>query len=77
MTSLVSGCCLTAGIRAQCEFACVPGGHNGKESTCNARDPSLIPGSKIPEKGMAPTPIFCLENYGQRNLVGSIVHGAA
>ena len=31
-----------------------PGGSNGKESACNAEDPSLIPGLEYPlEEGMA------------------------
>ena len=35
-------------------FLGFPGGSDGKESACNARDPGLIPGSERPlKKGMA------------------------
>ena len=46
-----------------------PGGSDGKESTCNAGDWSLIPGCKGPlEEGMATLlPGQC---HGQRNLMG-------
>ena len=49
-----------------------PGGSEGKESACNARDPGSIPGQEDPlEKEMAPTPVFLPgESHGQRNLVG-------
>ena len=50
-----------------------PGGSNGKESTCNTRDLSSIPGSgRSPGGGHGnPLQCSCLENpHGQRNLVG-------
>ena len=50
-----------------------PGGSEGKESACNARDPGSIPGQEDPlEKEMAPTPVFLPgESHGQRSLVDS------
>ena len=41
-------------------WASFPGGSDGKESTCNAGDLSLIPGSgKIPwRRAWQPTPVF-------------------
>ena len=50
-----------------------PGGSNGKESTCNTRDLSSIPGSGRSPGGVHGNPLqcSCLENpHGQRNLVG-------
>ena len=36
-----------------------PGSSAGKESTCNARDPSSKPGSKVPlRRDSLPTPVF-------------------
>ena len=37
-----------------------PGGSDGKESACNARDPDLIPGlGRFPwRRGQLPTPVF-------------------
>ena len=46
-----------------------PGGSDGKESTCNAGDPSLIPGSGISpeeEKNDNPLQDSCLGNYVDR-----------
>ena len=53
-----------------------PGGPDGKESACNARDTGSIPGSRrSPGQGNGnPLQYSCLENpHGQRNLqsVGS------
>ena len=49
-----------------------PGGSNGKESTCNAGDPGLIPGSgRSLGEGHAwqATPVFLPgESHGQRSL---------
>ena len=44
----------------------------GKESACNAGDPSLIPGSgRSPGEGNATTPVFSPgESHGQRSLAG-------
>ena len=41
-----------------------PGGSDGKESACNARDPRSIPGSgRSPEEGIDyPLQYSCLEN---------------
>ena len=55
----------------------IPGGSEGKEFTCNAGDPGLIPRSdprvrKIPwRREWLPTPVFMPgESHGQRSLVG-------
>ena len=50
-----------------------PGGSDGKETTCNAGDPGLIPGSgRFPwRKKWPPTPVVLPgEFYGQRSMVG-------
>ena len=49
-----------------------PGSSAGKKSTCNARDPDLIPGSgRSPGEGNATTPVFLPgESHGQRSLAG-------
>ena len=50
-----------------------PGGSDGKESACNARDPSSIPElGRSPGGGQGnPLQYSCLENsHGQRNPVG-------
>ena len=50
-----------------------PGGSEGRESTCNAGDPGLIPGSgRSPGGGHGnPLQYACLENpHGQRSLAG-------
>ena len=50
-----------------------PGSSAGKDSTCNSRDPGLIPGlGKFPRPGHGnPLQYSCLENpHGQRSLVG-------
>ena len=45
-----------------------PGGSDSKESTCNAGDPGLIPGSgRSPEEGNGNTHQYsCLENFMDR-----------
>ena len=45
-----------------------PGGSDSKESACNARDPGLIPGSRIsPGEGNGnPLQYSCLENSMDR-----------
>ena len=55
-----------------------PGGSDCKDSTCNARDPGLFPGSgRSPREGIDyPLQYSCLEDNGQRSLVGP-VHGVA
>ena len=50
-----------------------PGSSAGKDSTCNSRDPGLIPGlGKFPRPGHDnPLQYSCLEDlHGQRSLVG-------
>ena len=49
-----------------------PSSSPGKESTCNAGDPSLIPRSgRSPGGGHGnPLQYSCLETHGQRSLVG-------
>ena len=51
---------------------CFPGGSDGKASACNAGDPGSIPGSgRSPGEGNGnPLQHSCLENHGQRSLVG-------
>ena len=55
-------------------FGCIfPGSSDGKESTCNAEDPSSIPGSgRSPGEGNGnPTPVFLPgELHRQRTLSG-------
>ena len=54
-----------------------PGGSDGKESTCSARDPGLIPGSRrSPVEGNGnPLQYSCLENPMDRGAWQAIVHG--
>ena len=50
-----------------------PGGSDGKEFACNARDPCSIPGSGRSSWGRAgqPIPVFLPgESHGQRSLAG-------
>ena len=52
-----------------CQF---PGGSEGKEFTCNAGDPQLIPW----RKEWPPTPLFLPgKSYGQRSLTGYSLWG--
>ena len=54
-----------------------PGGSDGKESACYARDPDLIPGSgRSPGEGNGyPLQYSCLENSMDREAWQIIVHG--
>ena len=54
-----------------------PGGSDGKESACKARDPGLIPGSgRSPGEGNDyPLQNSCLENSRDRGTWWAIVHG--
>ena len=56
-----------------------PGGSDGKESACNARDPVSIPGSgRYPEEGNGtPLQYSCLENPMNRGAWQTTVHGVA
>ena len=56
-----------------------PGGSDGKESTCNARDPSSIPGlGKSPgERNGYSLQYSCLENSMDREAWWATVHGVA
>ena len=46
-----------------------PGSSDGKESTCNTRDPGLIPGPIPRRREQQPTPVlFPGESHGQRCL---------
>ena len=56
----------------------MPGGSDGKESTCNAEDPGLIPGSeKSPGEGNGyPLQYSCLENSMDRGAWQATVHGS-
>ena len=53
-----------------------PGGSNGKESACKARDPGLIPGwGRSPGEGNGnPFQYSCLENSMDRGAWQAIVH---
>ena len=55
------------------------GGSDGKESTCNAGDPGLIPGlGKSPGEGNGyPLRYFCMENSMDRGACWATVHGIA
>ena len=50
----------------------LPGGSDGKESSCNARDlGSLFGSGRSPGEGTGPTPVFLPGKFHrQRNLVG-------
>ena len=51
-----------------------PGGSDGKESACNARDLALIPGlERSPEEGNA----YPLQYSGLESTMDCIVHGVA
>ena len=54
-----------------------PGGASGKESSCNAGDTGLIPGSRrSPGEGHGdPLQYSCLENPMDRGAWRAIVHG--
>ena len=56
-----------------------PGGSDGKESACNARDPGLIPGSgrSSGEGNGYPLQYSCLENPMDRAAWQTIVHGVS
>ena len=63
----------TAEISELCIMRGFPGSSAGKESTCNAGDPDLIPGlGRSPGGGHGnPLQYSCLENpHGQRSLAG-------
>ena len=57
----------------------VPGGSDGKESACNARDPGLIPGlGRSPGEGNGnPLQYSCLENPIDGGAWWAAVHGVA
>ena len=54
-----------------------PGGSDVKESTCNARDPDLIPESGITTGGENGNPLhfYCLENPMDRGVWQATAHG--
>ena len=57
-----------------------PGGSDGNESACNARDPGLIPvlGGRSPGEGNGyPLQYSCLENSINRVAWWAKVHGVA
>ena len=58
-------------------FLGFPGGSDGKESACNARDPDSIPGSgRSPGEGKDhPVQYSCLENSMDRGAWQATVHG--
>ena len=58
---------------------CIIGGSDGKESTCNAGDPSSIPGSgRSPGERIGYTLQYsCLENSMDREAWQATVHGVA
>ena len=54
----------------------IPGGSDGKESACNARDLGLIPGSRRSPGDGNGTPVFLPgKSHGQRSLVGYSLWG--
>ena len=55
-----------------------PGGSVGKETTCNAGNPGLIPGvGRFPGEGNGnPLQYFCLESSMDRGSWRATVHGA-
>ena len=55
-----------------------PGGSDGKESACNARNPGAILGLRNPmEEAMQPTTVlFPGESHGQRSLAGYSPQGS-
>ena len=57
----------------------LPDSSDGKESACNARDPSLIPGTgRFPGEGnVYPLQYFCPENPMDGGAWQSTVHGVA
>ena len=58
-------------------YTCWPGGSDGKESACSARDLGLIPGLKNPSGDMNGYPLqySCLENSMDRGAWWATVHG--
>ena len=56
----------------------VPGGSDGKESSCNVGDPGLIPGSgRSPEEENGnPLQYSCLENSMDRGDWQGVAHGS-
>jgi len=56
-----------------------PSGSDGKKSTCCARDPDVIPGSRrYPGEGNGNTLQYsCLENSMDRGIWWATVHGVA
>ena len=56
-----------------------PGGSDGRESACNARDPGLIPGpTRYPGEGNGnPLQYPCLEKSMDRRAWWAAVHGTA
>ena len=56
-----------------------PGGSDGEESACKARDPGSTPGSgrSSGEGNGYPLQYFCLENPMDRGAWRAIVHGVA
>ena len=66
-----------AGFNANMFFLGFPGGSVSKESTCNARDPGLIPGSgRSPGEGNGNSPqCSCLENPMDRGAWQTTVPG--
>ena len=59
-----------------CPYVCVPGGSDGKESTCNAGDLGLIPESgRSPGEGHGNTLQYsCLKSFMDRRAWQGIVH---
>ena len=59
-------------------IAVFPGSSAGKESACNAGDPSLIPGlGRCPGEGNGNPQYSCLENPMDREAWKATVHGVA
>ena len=62
-----------------CIYMGFPGDSVGKESTCNAGDPGLIPGWGRPpgERNGNPLQNSCLENLMDRGTWWATIHGVA
>ena len=75
MGALASPCVLP--VSSAMRHLGFPGGSDGKESTCNAGDPGLIPGSgRSSEEGHGnPLQYYGLENSKDRGAWWATVHG--
>ena len=75
--ALHPGCSLPSLTSASVIIRGFPGGSEGKESACNARDPCSLPGlGRCPGEGNGnPVQYSCLENPTDREIWRATVHG--